>query len=405
MDSELDSQLLLNTAHEYGTPLYVYNADSITEQYNKLKQAFKGSNTSFFYACKALTNVNILKHVKRLGANIDCSSINEIHLAIYAGFEPEQIIFTSNGVLFDEVEEAVSIGVHLNIDNLSTLKKFGKKYGGKYPASVRLRPNIMAGGNINIATGHENSKFGIPIEQIDDIIELMNNYNIHINGLHIHSGSDINDQGVYIREVEVMMDFIAKFPDVEFIDLGGGLKVPYDLHDQETDINQLALRLNALFAKYKRKNGEPYQIWFEPGKFLVSKCGYLVARVNVIHDTAAATFVCLDTGFNHLIRPMLYGAYHRIGNLSNENDDKLPYHVVGNLCETDTFAENRMLPKISEGDYMVFYNAGAYGFEMSMNYNARFKPAEVLVEEGEARLIRRRDTVKDLLRNQVEVES
>lgn len=402
MDSELDSQLLLNTAREFGTPLYVYNADSITEQYGKLKQAFKGSNTSFFYACKALTNVNILKHVKKLGANIDCSSINEIHLAIHAGFEPEQIIFTSNGVLFDEVEEAVSIGVHVNIDNLSTLKKFGKKYGNEYPASVRLRPNIMAGGNINIATGHENSKFGIPIEQIDDIINLMKEYDIQINGLHIHSGSDINDQGVYIREVEVMMDFIARFPDIEFIDLGGGLKVPYDLHDQETDINQLALRLGALFSKYKRKNGESYQIWFEPGKFLVSKCGYLIGRVNVIHDTAAATFVCLDTGFNHLIRPMLYGAYHRIGNLSNEKDDKLPYHVVGNLCETDTFAENRMLPQVSEGDYLVFYNAGAYGFEMSMNYNARFKPAEVLIENGESRLIRKRDTVKDLLSNQVE---
>ena len=261
----------------------------------------------------------------------------------------------------------------------------------------------MAGGNINIATGHENSKFGIPIEQIDDIIAIMNEFNININGLHIHSGSDINDLGVYIREVEVMMDFIAKFPNIEFIDLGGGLKVPYDLHDQETDINQLSLRLTALFSKYKRKNGESYQIWFEPGKFLVSKCGYLIARVNVIHDTAAATFVCLDTGFNHLIRPMLYGAYHRIGNLSNENDDKLPYHIVGNLCETDTFAENRMLPKISEGDYLVFYNAGAYGFEMSMNYNARFKPAEVMTEGGKARLIRRRDALEDLLKNQMTI--
>ena len=320
-----------------------------------------------------------------------------------SGFLPDQIIFTSNGVLFEELAEAVSIGVHVNIDNLSTLKKFGKKYGNTYPASVRLRPSIMAGGNINIATGHENSKFGIPIEQIDDIIAIMNEFNININGLHIHSGSDINDLGVYIREVEVMMDFIAKFPNIEFIDLGGGLKVPYDLHDQETDINQLSLRLTALFSKYKRKNGESYQIWFEPGKFLVSKCGYLIARVNVIHDTAAATFVCLDTGFNHLIRPMLYGAYHRIGNLSNENDDKLPYHIVGNLCETDTFAENRMLPKISEGDYLVFYNAGAYGFEMSMNYNARFKPAEVMTEGGKARLIRRRDALEDLLKNQMTI--
>jgi len=403
MDSELDSQILLNTARQFGTPLYIYNADSITEQYKKLTNAFKGGNTTFFYACKALTNINVLKHVKQLGANIDCSSINEIHLAIMSGFVPDQIIFTSNGVLFEELAESVSIGVHVNIDNLSTLKKFGKKYGNTYPASVRLRPNIMAGGNINIATGHENSKFGIPIEQIDDIIVLMNEFNININGLHIHSGSDINDLGVYIREVEVMMDFIAKFPNIEFIDLGGGLKVPYDLHDQETDINQLSLRLTALFSKYKRKNGESYQIWFEPGKFLVSKCGYLIARVNVIHDTAATTFVCLDTGFNHLIRPMLYGAYHRIGNLSNENDDKLPYHIVGNLCETDTFAENRMLPKISEGDYLVFYNAGAYGFEMSMNYNARFKPAEVMTEGGKARLIRRRDVLEDLLKNQMTI--
>lgn len=401
MDSELNSQLLHDTAEEFGTPLYIYNAESIKEQYQKLTSAFKGGNTTFFYACKALTNMNILKYVKKLGANIDCSSINEIYLAVQAGFNPEQIIFTSNGVLFDEVVEAVTIGVHVNIDNLSTLEKFGRKFGNAYPASVRLRPNIMAGGNINIATGHEHSKFGIPIENIDQIIEITKNHNILINGLHIHSGSDINDQGVYIKEVEVMMDYIHKFPDIEFIDLGGGLKVPYDLQDQETDINQLALRIKALFSKYKRADGSPYQIWFEPGKFLVSKCGYLVAKVNVIHETPAAKFVCLDTGFNHLIRPMLYGAYHRIGNLSNESDDMHVYHIVGNLCETDTFAENRMLPKVNEGDHLVFYNAGAYGFEMSMNYNARFKPAEVLIENGKARLIRRRDTLDDLLKTQI----
>lgn len=402
MDHELDSQLLINAAYEYGTPLYVYDADSIKQQYEKLKSAFKDTHATFFYACKALTNINILKYVRKLGASIDCSSINEIHLAIHAGFHPEQIIFTSNGVLFDEVVEAVSIGVYVNIDNLSTLEKFGRKFGSKYPASVRLRPNIMAGGNLNIATGHENSKFGIPIEQVRTIRQIVGQYGIVLNGLHIHSGSDINDLGVYIKEVEVMMEFINQFPDVRFIDLGGGLKIPYDLHEQETDVNQLALRLGALFQRYRRPDGQPYQIWFEPGKFLVSKCGYLIGRVNVLHKTPAAVFACLDTGFNHLIRPMLYGAYHRIGNLSNENGDRKPYHVVGNLCETDTFAEGRMLPEISEGDYLVFYNAGAYGFEMSMNYNARFKPAEVLIERGKTRLIRRRDTLKDLLRNQIE---
>ncbi|MCO6461019.1 MAG: diaminopimelate decarboxylase [Saprospiraceae bacterium] len=405
MQKELDSLLLTNAAHEFGTPLYIYDSDSIRMQYLKLITAFKGIKSRIFYACKALTNIHILKLMNELDSNIDCSSINEIHLAMLAGFSPEKIIFTSNGVLFDEVIEAVGLGVHVNIDNISTLERFGMTFGGKYPASIRLRPNIMAGGNINIATGHENSKFGIPIEMIDSILTIVEKYNIEIDGLHIHSGSDMNDQHVYVKEVEIMADYARFFPHLNWIDLGGGLKIPYDQHENETDINQLALRLAALFKKFRKPDGSEYEIWLEPGKFLVSACGYLVSRVNVIQKTPKQTFVYLDTGFNHLIRPMFYGAFHRITNLSNEGGLKQPYNIVGNLCETDTFAENRSLPEISEGDYLVFHNAGAYGFEMSMNYNARLKPAEVMVENGNTRLIRRRDNLKDLLRNQIDTEN
>ncbi|MGI8583056.1 MAG: diaminopimelate decarboxylase [Chitinophagaceae bacterium] len=401
MAKVLSNTEIANIADEFGTPVYVYDADKIKEQYSKLTTAFGNTDTVFFYACKALTNINILRYIKSLGANVDCSSINEVKLALHAGFNSDRILYTSNGIAFNEIEEAKDLGVIINIDSLSNLGKFGKKFGHNYPVGLRLRPNIMAGGHIKISTGHEKSKFGIPVEQIDEIISVVDKYNIYINDLHIHTGSEIENVDVFVRGIEVLFDIIPHFKELQVIDLGGGFKVPYQKGDTETDINLLAQKVKELFASHPNPGGRPLQVWFEPGKFLVSESGYFITQVNVIKENVATTFVSVDSGFNHFIRPMFYDAYHRIENISNPDGEEKTYSVVGNICETDTFAWDRKLNEVREGDYLVFYNAGAYGFQMSSNYNSRLRPAEVLAENGKTKLIRQRDVFEDLLKNQV----
>ena len=397
----LSQQELVSIANEFGTPVYVYHAEHITAQYKKLTDAFAQTDTRFFYACKALTNIQVLRHIKSIGCHADCSSINEVKLALHAGFEPGNILYTSNGIHFSEIEEAQALGVHINIDSLSNLEKFGKKFGHGYPVGIRLRPNIMGGGNLKISTGHDKSKFGIPIDQLDKILALVSTYNLYIRNLHIHTGSDIKDVDVFIKGIEVLFDIIPSFNELDSIDLGGGFKVPYKPGDPETDIPLLATKVKEAFDDHPNPNGRHLQVWFEPGKFLVSEAGYLITTVNVIKETSATTFAGVNSGFNHLIRPMFYEAYHKIENISNPGGPERNYSVVGNICETDTFAWDRKLNEVREGDHLVFKNAGAYGFEMSSNFNSRFKPAEVLVKDGKAQLIRRRDEFEDLLKNQV----
>ncbi len=397
----LPAQQLTDIANEFGTPLYVYNAEHITAQYQKLTTAFSKSDTKIFYACKALTNINILKHIKSIGCNADCSSINEVRLALLAGFDPQNVLYTSNGIHFSEIEEAKSLGVHINIDSLSNLEKFGKKFGHSYPVGIRLRPNIMAGGNIKISTGHDKSKFGIPTDQLEEILAIVSQYNLFIQNLHIHTGSDIKDVAVFVKGIEVLFDIIPHFKELKSVDLGGGFKVPYRAGDGETDMNLLAQKVKEAFDNHPNPNGQPLQVWFEPGKFLVSAAGYFITEVNVIKETGNTVFVGVNSGFNHLIRPMMYDAYHHIQNISNPGGEEKKYTIVGNICETDTFATDRKIAETKEGDLLVFHNAGAYGFEMSSNFNSRLKPAEVMVKNGKAMLIRRRDEFDDIIRNQV----
>ena len=397
----LSAKQLTDIANEFGTPLYVYHAEHITAQYQKLTTAFSQSDTKIFYACKALTNINILKHIKSIGCNADCSSINEVKLALLAGFDPQNVLYTSNGIHFSEIEEAQSLGVHINIDSLSNLEKFGKKFGNSYPVGIRLRPNIMAGGNIKISTGHDKSKFGIPTDQLDEILAIVSQYNLFIQNLHIHTGSEIKDVEVFVKGIEVLFDIIPHFKELKSVDLGGGFKVPYRAGDGETDMDLLAQKVKEAFDNHPNPNGQPLQVWFEPGKFLVSAAGYFITEVNVIKETGNTVFVGVNSGFNHLIRPMMYDAYHHIENISNPGGAEKKYAVVGNICETDTFATDRKITETKEGDLLVFYNAGAYGFEMSSNFNSRLKPAEVMVKDGKAVLIRRRDVFDDIIRNQV----
>jgi diaminopimelate decarboxylase len=395
---------LLKICEEFGTPVYVYDADKIVAQYNRLKTAFSGVDVKIKYACKALNNINILKLLRKQGSGLDVVSIQEAMLGLKAGFSPSEILFTPNCVSFEEIKMGVEMGLTINIDNISILEQFGHTYGNKVPCCIRLNPHIVAGGNAHIQTGHIDSKFGISIYQLRHVLRVVKSSNIRITGLHMHTGSDILDSDVFLRGAELLYESASDFPDLEFIDFGSGFKVAYKEGDITTDIEELGAAITKSFKAFCKQYGRKLEMWFEPGKFIVSESGCLLVKTNVIKQTTATVFVGVDSGQNHLIRPMMYDAYHHLLNISNPAGTNRVYTVVGYICETDTFGWDRKLNEVREGDVIAILNAGAYGFTMSNNYNARYRPAEVLVYEGRAHLIRKRETMDDLLRNQVELE-
>lgn len=401
MDSILSNDLLLKAAEQFGTPLYVYDAQRIREQYQKLMNAFQKSDVQVFYACKALTNVNVLKILNSLGSGIDCVSINEVKLALKAGVTPSKIIFTPNSVAIEEYLEATDLKVNINIDNLNILEAFGHHFGNTYPVIIRLNPHIMAGGNIKISTGHIDSKFGISVDQVDQIVSIREKTGVHIKGLHLHTGSEIKDVEVFAKGLDLILGLTVHFPEMTIVDLGGGFKVPYKDGEVGTDMMLLGEKMAETFEAFKTKTGRSFQVWFEPGKYLVSECGYFLVKANIIKQGPSRTFVGVNSGFNHLIRPMFYDAYHKISNISNSQGATKVYNIVGNICETDTFAWDRDLNEVRPGDILLFNNAGAYGFEMSSRFNSRARPAEVMADQGELRLIRKRETFDDVLAGQI----
>lgn len=390
-------------AEEFGTPLYIYDGNRVETQINKLKNAFPKVDLKLKYAGKSLTNINILKIVKNNGVGYDAVSINEVNLALKVGFAPQDIMYTPNCVAFSEIEEAVQLGVHVNIDNIPFLEEFGEKFGSSYPVCIRINPHITAGGNKNIQVGHVGSKFGISILQFEQALEVIKKYNLDIEGVHSHTGSDIIDTEVFLRGAQVVFNCAKHFENLKYLDFGSGFKVAYKEGDHITNIEELGEKMTEAFQNFCKSYGRELEIWFEPGKFLVSESGYFLVNVNIIKNSPACTFVGVDSGFNHLIRPMLYDSFHNIKNVSNPGGKIKVYNIVGNLCETDTFAEERDLEEAKAGDKLVFLNAGAYGFEMSSSFNSRPRPAEVLIYNGEAKLIRKRMTFEDLLTQQVEV--
>ena len=399
---------LLELGNYFDTPLYVYyvyDASKIEFQYNRLKNAFsKVASLRLNYACKALSSIAVLQFMKSIGVNLDTVSVQEVQLGLHAGFSPDQIIFTPNGVSIEEIEQAIGYGsIQINIDNLSILEQFGAKYP-HIPVCIRLNPHVMAGGNANISVGHIDSKFGISIHQMPHILRIVENTGMNINGIHMHTGSDILDIEVFLYAAEILFDAAKNFKTLDFLDFGSGFKVPYKKDDIETDIEELGKKLSKRFNQFQKEYGRNLTLAFEPGKFLVSEAGYFLATVNVVKQTTSTVFAGVDSGFNHLIRPMFYGSQHHIENISNPKGKERFYTVVGYICETDTFAQNRRIAEITEGDMLCFRNAGAYCFSMASNYNSRYKPAEVLWKDGKGILIRKRETIDDLLKNQILLE-
>ncbi len=396
----MDRKLLLSLAKKYDTPLYVYDADKIKSQYERMINAFSDvKNLKINYAVKALSNINVLKVFRELNSGIDTVSVQEVQLGLKAGFDPQDIIFTPNGVSLEEIEQAKDLGVQINIDNISILEQFGQKYP-KTPVCIRMNPHIMAGGNPKISVGHIDSKFGISIHQLPHIHRVVENTGMLITGIHMHTGSDIYDVDAFLRATEILFGAAETFVNLEYIDFGSGFKVPYKENDIETDIEELGKKLSKRFNKFCSTVGRDLTIMFEPGKFLVSEAGKLLVNVNVVKQTTSTVFAGVDSGMNHLIRPMFYDAYHHIENISNPKGKERFYTVVGYICETDTLGANRRINEITEGDILSFSNAGAYCFSMASNYNSRYRPAEILVKNGKDYLIRQRETIEDLLRGQ-----
>ena len=393
----------LELVEKYDAPLYVYDGAIIERQFNRLNDAFKVPKVILNYACKALTNISILKFLRQLGAGLDCVSVQEVRMGLRAGFQPKEIMYTPSGVAFSEIDEAIELGVRINVDNLPLLEYIGKK-DEKIPVCIRINPHIKAGGNDKISVGSVTSKFGISYQQVPYIKQLVDTYQIKVEGLHMHTGSDIKDVDVFLQGADILLNLAMDFPELDFIDLGSGFKVAYKENDQVTNIDELGIKMSERFNRFCQAYGRDLTLIFEPGKFLVSESGYFLVRVNVVKQTTAKLFIGVDSGLNHLIRPMFYDAHHHIVNISNPKGEKKLYDVVGYICETDTFAENRSIEETKAGDLLAFFNAGAYCFSMASNYNSRYRPAEVFVYNGIDYLVRKRETFEDLMMNQIEVE-
>jgi diaminopimelate decarboxylase len=393
----------LELVERFGGPLYVYEAETIKQQYEKLTTAFSVKRFKLNYACKANTNISIIKYIKTLGAGLDTVSLQEVRIGLKAGYKPKDIIYTPNCVGIEELMDAKALNVRINIDNLSILEQFGTMFHGDYPICIRLNPHIMAGGNEKISVGHIDSKFGISIHQLPHVLRIVNATGLKIEGLHMHTGSDILDSEVYLLGAEIILEAAKSFKDLDYVDFGSGFKVPYKDDGIQTDVAELGEKISERFNNFCTEYGKDLELMFEPGKYLVSQSGYFLVNVNVVKQTTSTVFAGVDSGLNHLIRPMFYGAYHKIVNISKTDGRERIYTVVGYICETDTFGTERKMHEISEGDVLAFYNSGAYCFAMASNYNSRYRPAEVLILNGEAHLIRERETFEDIMKNQIEL--
>jgi len=391
----------LALVEQFDAPLYVYDSAVMAEKYQHMYDAFDVSNLQLLYACKSLSNLSVLRFIRSLGAGLDTVSVQEVEMGLMAGFAPKDIVYTPNCVSLEEIAEAVELGVRINIDNTSILEQFGQKFPD-YPICIRINPHIMAGMNAKTSVGHIDSKFGISFHQMPLVHRIVEATGLTVEGVHMHTGSGILDAGVFLQGAEILFEVAKDFPDLDYLDFGSGFKVSYREGDAETDIQDLGDKISARFNKFCANYGRELTLTFEPGKYLVSEAGVFLVQVNVIKQTTSTVFAGIDSGLNHLIRPMLYDAYHEIVNVSRPVGKERFYTVVGYICETDTFGINRRIPEIQEGDILALQNAGAYCFSMASNYNSRFRPAEVLIHNGQAHLIRKRETMDDLLRNQVE---
>ena len=399
----MDIKILKEAALKFGTPIYLYDLKIIENQFDKLnKELSVLENYKIHFAAKSLSNISILKFIKKMGAGLDAVSVEEVMIGLKCGFNKDEILYTPNGVSFKEIKEVFKLGVKINLDSIESIKDFVNEFGNQ-SITVRINPGIYAGGNDNVSVGHSESKFGIPEERIDELLDMEKKGKIKITGLHIHTGSDITKNNQFKEGIKKIFSIARDFKNIESIDLGGGIKIPYFKNDTLTNLNDYVKEISKELKKFELEFKKKLKLIFEPGKFLVSDCGFFITKVNYIKSTKTKDFLQVDSGFNHLLRPTLYGSYHEIINLSNPLGKKKEYDVVGYICEKHTFAEKRKISDTSKGDLLCFKNTGAYGFNMSSNYNSRLKPAEVCIYKNKILKIRETQSLNDLLLGQIDI--
>ena len=399
----MDIKILKEAALKFGTPIYLYDLKIIENQFDKLNRELSVlENYKIHFAAKSLSNISILKFIKKMGAGLDAVSIEEVMIGLKCGFKKDEILYTPNGVSFEEIKQVFKLGVKINLDSIESVKDFVNEFGNQ-SITVRINPGIYAGGNDNVSVGHSESKFGIPEERINELLDMEKKGKVKITGLHIHTGSDITKNNQFKEGIMKIFSIARDFRNIESIDLGGGIKIPYFKDDTSTNLNDYVKEVSKELKKFESEFNKKLKLIFEPGKFLVSDCGFFITKVNYIKSTKTKDFLQVDSGFNHLLRPTLYGSHHEIINLSNPVGKKKEYDVVGYICEKDTFAEKRKISETSIGDLICFKNAGAYGFNMSSNYNSRLKPAEVCVYNNKILKIREAQSLKDLLIGQIDI--
>lgn len=393
----MSPESLTSLVTTYGSPLFVYDALRMQQNVERLRAAFPTDKLDIHYACKALSNRAIMRLLHNHGCGIDAVSLFEMQAALSAGIPASQINFTPSGAELSEYRFAIDNEISLHVDNAGKLRILAQEYPGLHVA-LRFNPDVRAGGHARLEVGAGDSKFGLFPEELPEVKQIVADYNVRVNGIHCHVGSDIADEAYFIRAFEFLLSVSEHFPEhLEMLDFGGGYKVRYKDSDHPTDMEKIGKAVTKLFKKFCKSIGRELRLVIEPGKYLVSDAGFFIVQVTALKQTNRREIAYVNSGFNHLIRPMYYNAYHHIENLSNPDAKQRPYKVAGYLCETDTFAMSRSLPEIRVGDFLCFHNAGAYTMSMSSNYNMRPRPAEVLVTGDTHKLIRRAETLEDLL--------
>ena len=393
--------LLKQIVATYGTPTYVYDLDRIRSQFQYLKDALPWPRLTICYAMKANYNIHVLKCLEKIGAGIDAVSPGDLLMALECGFDLSRIIYTANNMTDEEADTVAGTGVLMNIDSLSRLEKMARKYPGTRMA-LRFNPEVVDGEHDNIKTGGALTKFGILLEDAKKAASVAKQYNIQIVGLHEHTGSGLVNPDSILNAMKNMMTIAdkAQFPDLEFLDFGGGFKVPYRENELRIDYKQMGKKIAGLFSRFCRTYGREMRLIFEPGKFLTAQAGTLLVEVNTIKQNRTRTICGTNSGFPQLIRPMFYGAYHHIENISNPGGSPQKYDICGNICETgDLFAKDRKVSDIREGDILAIQDAGAYCYAMGGVYNLRPMPAEIIIDGNDFYLSRKRQSPDELVRS------
>lgn len=397
----LNRELQLNAVEQFGTPLYLYDGDSVVQRYRELYDFIKWPKLKIHYAMKANYNFQLLQLLNEQNASLDTVSPAEVLLALKTGFSRDRIIYTANNMTDDEVDMVKSLNVLMNIGSLSRLERFGQKYPGA-DICLRFNPDVVDGGHKHIMTGGDLTKFGILLKDVDQVVEIVKHYNLTVVGIHEHTGSGLQHTESVFQSMQNIMAIatVERFPELKFLDFGGGFKVPYVPDEKRVDYVRMGNEITRLFAEYCNAYGRELELYFEPGKYIVAEAGYLLVEINTIKDNNGRLIAGCNSGFPQLIRPMLYDAYHHIVNLSNPDGEIKKYDICGNICETgDRFAEQRDIAEIREGDILSIENSGAYCYSMGSVYNLRPMPAEAVVRAGNIVLARRALSNAELINN------